>query len=629
MTATPSDPRPRLARQLAKHALGDLVAWAVALVMAVVMRFEFDYHKVDWTGLAIVVALVFVAQVMAGMGFGLYVGRWRYGSFEEVAALAKAVGVAAAISFAVDAVAVTPRLVPLSTPVIGGFIAIFLMSGIRYARRLDAERRMRPSTDAAERIVVFGAGEAGAQVVTAMLHDPDSPYLPVALLDDDLAKRNLRIMGVPVVGTRHRLAAVTAAYEAKAVLIAIPSADSSVVGQLSKLVDEIGLSVKVLPSHRELFGDTVSLSDIRDVTPADLLGRHEIKTDLSSIAGYLTGKRVMVTGAGGSIGSELCRQLHQFAPAELIMVDRDESALHAVKLIIDGRALLDTPDTVLLCIRSRSAVRELMLERRPDVVFHAAALKHLPMLEQYPAEAVLTNVQGTLNLLDAAAEAGVARFVNISTDKAADPISVLGYTKRLSERLTAWMSDQADGIYLSVRFGNVLGSRGSVLTSFQAQIAAGGPVTVTDAEVVRYFMTVEEAVELVIQAGGIGRGGEALVLDMGDPVRIDDVARFLVERAERPIDIVYTGLRPGEKLNEVLLGIGEVDYRPLHPLISHVSVPPLDPALLLLIDPTAPRPQIVASLKQATTRSADAGRMPPPRAYGDASGQPASGANGG
>ncbi|MDQ1393265.1 MAG: hypothetical protein QOF30_2242 [Acidimicrobiaceae bacterium] len=576
------------------------MAWAVALTMAVVMRYEFDYHKVHWAGLAIVVVLVSVAQVISGVGFGLYVGRWRYGSFEEVAALARAVGVAAVVIGVIDGVAVTPHMVPLSTPVIGGFVAIFFMSGIRYARRLDAERLMRPSTDVSERIIVFGAGEAGAQVVTAMLHDPDSPYVPVALLDDDLSKRNLRIMGVPVVGTRDRLAAVAEAYQAKAVLIAIPSAGSSVVGPLSKLVDEIGLTVKVLPSHRELFGDTVSLSDIRDVTPADLLGRHEIKTDLSSIAGYLTGKKVMVTGAGGSIGSELCRQLQQFAPSELIMVDRDESALHAVKLVIDGRALLDTPDTVLLCIRSRSAVRELMLERRPDVVFHAAALKHLPMLEQYPGEAVLTNVHGTLNLLDAAAEAGVTRFVNISTDKAADPISVLGYTKRLSERLTAWMSDRADGVYLSVRFGNVLGSRGSVLTSFQAQIAAGGPVTVTDPDVVRYFMTVEEAVELVIQAGGVGRDGEALVLDMGDPVRIDDVARFLVERAERPIDIVYTGLRSGEKLHEVLLGTGEIDDRPLHPLISHVAVPPLDPGRLNSLHPAAPRAQVIAELRQIT-----------------------------
>jgi FlaA1/EpsC-like NDP-sugar epimerase len=590
----------KLTRRVRYQVYEDLVAWAVALVLAVVSRYEYDLGHVAWGGVITILPVVLLAQIVSGLAFGLYVGRWRYDSFEEMAALAQAVGITSVFVLLVDAVPVGPRMVPLSTPLTGGFIAIVLMAAIRFSRRLNTERRRRPSDASAERIVVFGAGEGGAQVVTAMLRDRDSPYLPVALVDDDPDKRNLRIRGVPVVGTRDHLAAAIAAYEAKAVLIAIPSAGSSVVGLVSKLVADTGVSLKVLPSTRELFHDRVRLSDIRDVTSADLLGRHEIKTDLASIAGYLTGKRVMVTGAGGSIGSELCRQLNQFAPAELVMVDRDESALHAVKLDIDGRALFDTPDTVLLCIRNRAAVRQLLLERRPDVVFHAAALKHLPMLEQYPGEAVLTNVLGTLNLLEAAAEAGVSRFVNISTDKAADPISVLGYTKRLSERMTAWMAAQADGVYLSVRFGNVLGSRGSVLTSFQAQIEAGGPLTVTHPDVVRYFMTVEEAVELVIQAGAIGRDGEALVFDMGDPVRINDVAQFLIMRSERPIAIVYTGLRPGEKLHEALLGQGEIDERPFHPLISHVAVPRLDPRLLDRIDPAAPPYEIIAKLSQIT-----------------------------
>lgn len=591
-------PRYRLSKKLATQLCVDLLAWTVALAMAVIMRFEFSLGSVDWTGFALFLPLAFLVQVIAGLGFGLYVGRWRYGSFEEVAALANASAVTVAALFVIDVATIYPRMVPLSATLVGGFIALVLMGAVRYAGRLDMERRNRPSEEMAKRIVVFGAGEGGAQVVSAMLRDPDSPYVPVALLDDDPMKRNLRIMGVPVEGARARLAEVAAAHKAKTVLIAIPSASSPVIVSLSRQVAAAGLSTKVLPATSELFGDVVNLDDIRDATPSDLLGRHEIKTDLASIAGYLTGMRVMVTGAGGSIGSELCRQLHQFAPDELIMVDRDESALHAVKLSIDGRALLDTPDIVLLCIRDRNAVRRFMTTRRPDVVFHAAALKHLPLLEQYPSEAFLTNVYGTLNLLEAAADAGVSRFVNVSTDKAADPISVLGYSKRLSERLTAWMAEQADGVYLSVRFGNVLGSRGSVLTSFQAQVARGGPVTVTHPDVIRYFMTVEEAVELVIQAGAIGRTGEALVLDMGDPVRIDDVARFLADRAERPIEIVYTGLRPGEKLKEVLLGQDEEDERPRHPLISQVPVPPLDPQLLSLIDPTASPTEVIEALSR-------------------------------
>ncbi len=593
-----ADPRFSLARRLAPQVTVDCLVWALAMTAAVIMRFDFTVSAVSWTGFILFLPQVLLVQVVAGLEFGLYLGRWRYGSFEEVAGLAKAVGVGVVALLAIDMISGIPRLVPLSTPLIAGFIALVLMGGVRYARRLQTERRKRPSDEVAQRIVVFGAGEAGAQVVSAMLRDPDSPYLPVALLDDDPVKRNLRIRGVPVEGTRDRLAEVAAAHGATTVLIAIPSAASSVIGAVTKLVSDAGLVTKVLPATSELFGDIVGLGDIRDVTPSDLLGRHEIKTDLASIAGYLTGKKVLVTGAGGSIGSELCRQLHSFAPSELIMVDRDESALHAVQLSIEGRALLSGGDTVLLCIRDRDSVFRLLARCRPDVVFHAAALKHLPLLQLYPGEAFLTNVLGTLNLLDAAAAAGVSRFVNVSTDKAADPISVLGYTKRLGERLTAWTAQRSEGVYLSVRFGNVLGSRGSVLTSFQAQVAAGGPVTVTDREALRYFMTVEEAVELVIQAGAIGGNGEALVFDMGEPVRIDDVARFLARRSVRPVDIVYTGLRPGEKLSEVLLGRGEDDHRPIHPLISHVPVPPLDPQLLAAIDPTAPAPELTETLSR-------------------------------
>ena len=257
------------------------------------------------------------------------------------------------------------------------------------------------------------------------------------------------------------------------------------------------------------------------------------------------------------------------------MVDRDESALHAVQLLLEGRALLDSRNLVVCDIRDNARLHAVFAEHRPEVVFHAAALKHLPLLEMHPSEALKTNVYGTYNVIEAARGSGVDRFVNISTDKAADPTSVLGYTKRIAEKLTAKAAHDSTGTYLSVRFGNVLGSRGSVLTAFRSQVAAGGPVTVTDPEVTRYFMTVEESVQLVIQAGAVGDDGEALVLDMGQPVKIDDVARRLAAESERPIDIVYTGLRQGEKLHEVLLGADEIDRRPAHPLISHVSVPPL------------------------------------------------------
>jgi FlaA1/EpsC-like NDP-sugar epimerase len=363
---------------------------------------------------------------------------------------------------------------------------------------------------------------------------------------------------------------------ADSLLIAVPSADSHVVLELSELAVEAGLRVRVLPSLRELLDGQVRVVDIREPTEHDLMGRHTIDTDLETAAAYLCGRRVLVTGAGGSIGSELCRQIARFGPAELIMVDRDESALHAVQLSLAGRALLNTPDLVLIDIRDRARVGELFCERRPDVVFHAAALKHLPLLESHPAEALKSNVWGTLAVLEAAEAAGVERFVNISTDKAANPCSVLGFSKRVAEGLTAGVDERARGTYLSVRFGNVLGSRGSVLTAFEHQLERGGPLTVTDPEVTRFFMTVEEAVQLVVHAGAIGEGGHALVLDMGEPVRIAEVAEQLANTQRPPCPIEYVGLRPGEKLHEELFGNGETAEPSAHPLISSVVVPAVD-----------------------------------------------------
>ena len=559
------------------QALADMAAWALALVVATVARWDFSLAPVYWRGLALSILVAGLTQAVAGFFNGLYRGQRRYGSFDEVAVLAPATAFTAVVLTLVVAAAGLPRLVPLSVPLLAGTLAFVFMGAARYGWRLRLDRLRRPTGTGVEPVLVLGAGEGGAQVITAMLRDPQSPYLPVALLDDDPAKRRLRILGVPVVGDRRAIPAAAREYGATALLVAIPSADASLVGDATDLANAAGLRVMVLPPTAELLGGHAGLGDIRQLTEADLLGRHEVDTDVASIAGYLTGRRVLVTGAGGSIGSELSRQIARFAPAELILLDRDESALHAVQLSIEGRALLDSDNVVLLDIRDRRRLEGLFAERRPEVVFHAAALKHLPLLETYPGEGVRTNVLATLDLLEIAEDYGVERFVNISTDKAADPCSVLGYTKRLSERLTAHVARRATGTYLSVRFGNVLGSRGSVLTAFRRQLADGGPITVTHPEVTRYFMTVEEAVQLVIQAGAVARPGEALVLDMGAPVRIAAVAERLAAQSARPVEIVYTGLRPGEKMHEVLLGRDEVDIRPVHPLISHVPVPPADP----------------------------------------------------
>ncbi len=554
----------------------DSAAWAAALVLCSALRLGSE-GLTGWR-LVPLVPLVVIAQLVAGTVFGLYRGRWVFGSVEEVGAVAKSFLLSGAGLLVVDAAITTDRPLPISVVLAGGTMAVLIMVGVRFAWRMDYDRQLRRRLQKrqCERVIVFGAGSGGRAAVKAMFSDPESAYLAVALLDDDPSMRGIRTHGVKVVGGRHDMRRVAADYNATGVIIAVPSASSSLVLELSELATKAGLTVRVLPSVRELLDGGVRVVDIREPTERDLMGRHSIEIDLDQAAFFLRDKRVLVTGAGGSIGSELCRQISRFGPSELLMVDRDESALHAVQLSIEGRALLDTPDLVLLDIRDRDRVRQLFADRRPQVVFHAAALKHLPLLESHPSEGFKTNVWGTLAVLEAARAADVECFVNVSTDKAADPCSILGYSKRVAEGLTAGIDAQADGRFMSVRFGNVLGSRGSFLTAFQRQLEFGGPLTVTHPDVTRFFMTVEEAVQLVLQSGAIGDGGRVLVLDMGEPVRIAEVAEQLAQTVKPACPIEFVGLRRGEKLHEELFGVAEAPTRTAHPLIRSVGVPALD-----------------------------------------------------
>jgi FlaA1/EpsC-like NDP-sugar epimerase len=575
--------------------LADTVAWQIGIFAAVVTRYEMTLNPWRFADTAIVAVAAGLLHLMLGQAHYLYRGRYRYGSFEEVKALTSTVLCTSVLILLADVTLFLRRPVPASAPIVGGLLALVVMFGGRYLLRRVHDLTLRPDRRDAAPVLLFGAGSAGHALVAAMMRDPRGKYLPVGLLDDDPTKRHLRVDGVPVLGGQDAIGRAVASTGARTVVFAVANANGGLVRAVRGKVLEAGARFKMVPSVSELLDAPISVAHVRDVQVTDLLGRHQIETDLDAIAGYLTGKRVLITGAGGSIGSELCRQVHRFRPAELIMLDRDESALHAVQLSLSGQALLDTPDLVLTDLRDARAVRTVFQQRRPQVVFHAAALKHLTLLERHPDEAVKTNILGTLNVLEAAA--GVERFVNISTDKAANPTSVLGYSKRITERLTAHAGSAFAGTFLNVRFGNVLGSRGSVLTAFSAQVAAGGPVTVTDPDVTRYFMTVQEAVQLVIQAAAIGRDGEALVLSMGEPVRIAQVAQQMADLGPVPVEIVYTGLRPGEKLHEELFGAGERDVRPLHPLISHVEVPPLEPAVARTLEPDGDRTILVAALR--------------------------------
>ena len=578
-------------------AIFDGFAWLSALTLFAVVRVDNTGLPIAWVEIFVLAVVATSLQFVLGGVVRLHHGRSGLGSMDELAMLGAVTALVGAALSVVN-VAALNATVPRSVPLASTFLALAIAAWCRgLLRRLRSRGQRRRSDDISRPVLILGAGDGGHELVQSMLRDPKRAWRPVGLLDDDELLRHRRFHGVPVLGTLQDLGPVAKQTGCQNVIVAIPSATSELIKSVGRQALALGLDLKVVPGVGDLPDGRVGVADVRDIDVTDLLGRHQIDTDVASIGHYLRGKRVLVTGAGGSIGSELCRQINTYGPDELIMLDRDESALHAVQLSIYGVASLDASDVVLADIRDADTIAAIFRQRRPDVVFHAAALKHLTILEQYPAEAVKTNVWGTLAVLEAARLAGVGRFVNISTDKAANPCSVLGYTKRLAEGLTAAVAQTAGGSFLSVRFGNVLGSRGSVLTTFAAQIEAGGPVTVTDPLVTRYFMTVQEAVQLVIQAAVIGHDGEALVLDMGEPVRIADVARQLVDWSERDVEIVYTGLHHGEKLHEELFGAGEPDVRPVHPLISHVQVPAVPPAALM-IDVLASRHKIVSDLNR-------------------------------
>ena len=554
----------------------DGIAWTAAIVLAVCLRYDFELYQIAVRPLLVLIAATVVLQGAFGWLFHLYRGRHPYGSFAEVRALLWAVAATAVVTGIPVLVQGTELSIPRSSIAIAAPIAFVFMGATRYLKRLLVEFTVRPDQNA-ERTLVYGAGYLASNMIRRMVSDRDSTYLPVGLIEDDPRRRTVWFEGVRVLGNRGDLKRVAGETGATLLIVAVGRADAELLREISDAATAAGLRVKLLPLLKEILEGKSRLRDLRDLSIEDLIGRHPVDTQFESVAGYLTGQTILVTGAGGSIGSELCRQIAKFNPRELIMLDRDETGLQQAQISISGHGLLDTKDVVLADIRDADALNTIFSERRPDVVFHAAALKHLPMLEQYPDEAWKTNVLGTLNVLNAARSVGVSTFVNISTDKAARPTSVLGHSKRVAEKLTAWAARESGQRYLSVRFGNVIGSRGSMLPTFTSLIEAGGPLTITHPDVTRFFMTIPEACQLVVQAGGIGSAEEVLILDMGQPVKILDVAQRMIDMSGKDIAIVYTGLRPGEKLHEELIGINESDLRPVHPKISHARVATLSP----------------------------------------------------
>lgn len=559
--------------------LVDSIAWIIGIVAALVLRYDFDLRAPHWGWTLVLIAATVVLQLIAGWVFWLYRGRYEVGGFDEVKALVFDVAAVMVLAWPIGYLLAYGDGIPRSTMIIAAPITFSLMAAARYLIRLSAERGLKPGQHA-DRALLYGAGYLGNQTVKRLLTDQMAAALPVGFLDDDPHKRNLEVRGVRVLGGLKDLEKVAAQTQATTLIVSIGDADAGLMRRIDELADKAGLKVLVLPPLDQLLQNSSVVNEVRELSIEDLIGRHPVRLETESIAQYLQDRVVLVTGAGGSIGSELCRQLAKFAPKELILLDRDETGLQVAQLSISGHGLLDTRDVVLADIRDAAAVKQIFEERRPEVVFHAAALKHLPMLEQYPDEAWKTNVLGTLNVLQAARAVDVGTFVNVSTDKAANPTSVLGHSKRVAEKLTAWMAEDTGNRYLSVRFGNVIGSRGSMLPTFRALIDTGGPLTVTHPEVTRFFMTIPEACQLVIQAGGIGRQGEVLILDMGEPVKILDVATRMIAQSGKSVDIIFTGLRHGEKLHEELVADGEGDERPFHSKITHAHVHAMSPDAL-------------------------------------------------
>ncbi len=558
-------------------ALADFLAWIIAIPLAVVLRFDFSLPQEFQIATVVFGVAAALAYVGLASAFRMYSGRYVSGTFDEVVGVAILTGFITL--FGTLTLFARPGTLPRSTFIIAGGLAGFAILAVRFVLRRS--RSLRSLSREGNRTLIYGAGDAGSQLATLMQADRSSRFVPVGFVDDDPNKRHLRRANLRVLGTGDSLGTLLSEYGVETVVVAIAGVSSERLREIDRVCGPADIRVQVIPTASEIVGGAIRLGDVSDLSEEEIMGRRVIHTDEHQISEFLSGKTILITGAGGSIGSELARQVHRYRPQRVVLLDRDESALHETQLSIDGSGLLVSDDLLLCDIRDQQRLTEAFVSIQPDVVFHAAALKHLTFLERFPSEAWKTNVLGTRNVANAAAEANVGNFINISTDKAADPSSVLGQSKRITERLVSHRGSSNPG-WVSVRFGNVLGSRGSVVTTFRYQISQGGPVTVTDREVSRYFMTIREAVHLVLQASVLGRDGETLILDMGEPVRIAAIAEFMVARSGREIPIVFTGLRDGEKVNEVLVGEQETISSPLHPLISHTQVPPLSDSLDLL-----------------------------------------------
>ena len=561
-------------------AMLDAAVVVPAYLVPLVLRFNGAVPSKNWRDFWILLPAIALIHLLNNYLFGLYGQMWRYAGVQEARRVVLSGITSLVLVFGlVLLVGRASHPLPLSVAVLGSAAAMMVFGAIRFQSRLFGFRRRSVEQGGGTRVLLMGAGDAGAQVLTDIHRNPELGLQVVGLVDDDPRNLGRALHGATVLGGRSSIPALARQLGADQLLMAIPSATSDVIRDVATLCEEARVSLRVLPSVRQHVDARVTARDLRDLRIEDLLGRRQVETDLAAVRQLLRGKRVLITGAGGSIGAEIARQVSNFDPANLALMDNDETHLHDLLVTLDGART----SSILADVRDRERMLEVFREHQPQVVFHAAAHKHVPILEDHPQEALLTNVLGTANVVEAAAAVHTERFVLISTDKAVRPTSVMGGSKRIAEDIVRGLSGKGT-ILCVVRFGNVLGSRGSVVPTFLNQIAAGGPVTVTDPAMTRYFMSVQEAVQLVLQASALARGGEVFTLEMGEAVNILDLANNLIRLSGRvpgrDIDVQVIGARPGEKSHEELVDDDEAPLPADHPGIVVAMPPRPDPAAL-------------------------------------------------
>jgi FlaA1/EpsC-like NDP-sugar epimerase len=569
-----------LFRSRAAIMMHDLLMVPIAWFGAYWLRFNLDPISDVYLHQALMLLPVILA-VKAGMFwyFGLYRGIWRFASIPDLMRIVKAVTSGAVVSATLIFILTRLEGVPRSVFILDGILLVLLLGGPRFIYRWIKDRHLYHwATDQglsangdSKNALIIGAGKAGEMLVRDLLREQTGPYRPVAFMDDNTGKIGKEIHGIPVTGTCDEIPGAISRLGIDLIIIALPSATSSQIRRIVEICETTGLPFRILPQMQDLVSGRASLKDLRDVKIEDLLGREPVSLDWRAITEATNGKTILVTGGGGSIGSELCRQIAKLKPAKLIIVERNEFNLYSIDLElrrdIPGLALI----SLLGDIGDVVQMEQILRTYAPTVIYHAAAYKHVPILEDQTRAAVMNNVLGTRLVADLADKYGCESFVMVSTDKAVNPANVMGASKRVAEIYCQGLNARSRTRFITVRFGNVLGSSGSVIPLFQQQISHGGPVTVTHPEISRYFMTIPEACQLILQAGVIGRGGEIFVLDMGEPVKISYLAEQLIRLSGKipgeDIEIVYTGLRLGEKLYEELFHDAEKLVETSHPKI--------------------------------------------------------------